>query len=120
MPCARASTSSVPARPTFHLVLDEHTEFRGNLSLNTRRARGFDVIQKRVREAPLELRSVAALRSYIHSTSRADSAVTSPGAAEDASEELELRHFRCQSDAERDAWLRALRQARFPRFPFSR
>ena len=39
---------------------------------------------------------------------------------EETAEDLEEKHFRCQSDEERESWLRVLRQARFPRFPFSR
>lgn len=101
-------------------VLDEHTEFRGSLSLHPRSARGFDILTKRVVETPLALRSVDSLRSYIHSTSQSDSAVTPFRAAEEPAEDIDEKHFRCQSDEERESWLRVLRQARFPRFSFSR
>lgn len=101
-------------------VLDEHTEFRGSLSLHPRSARGFDILTKRVAETPLALRSVDSLRSYIHSTSQSDSAVTPFRAAEEPAEDIDEKHFRCQSDEERESWLRVLRQARFPRFSFSR
>lgn len=114
---ARYSLSFSLSNPS---VLDEHTEFRGSLSLRPRSARGFDVLTKRVAEAPLALRSVDSLRSYIHSTSQADSAGTPFRAAEEPAEDIDEKHFRCQSDEERESWLRVLRQARFPRFSLSR
>ena len=107
-----------PLRRVYDAVLDEHTEFRGNLSMKPRRFRSFDVIKKQVPEMPFELSSVDSLRNYIRSTSQSNPSVAPFRALDDSAEDIVEKHFRCQSDEERESWLRALRQARFPRFHF--
>lgn len=77
----------------------------------------FDVIHKVTETQPLTLESVEQLRQYIQSCySSSDSCsshltTTLPISVSD--ESAIEKHFMCQSDEERDSWLRILRHARY-------
>lgn len=93
------------------MILNENTEPRCSLSSSPSESHEFDVIYNKVQEAPLDLTSVDALRSYIQSTS-SSAPLCNPPQPPPANEKTIEKHFRCSSDEERDSWLRVLRQAR--------
>lgn len=99
-------------------MLDENTEPRCSLSRKKNVKHVFDVIHKvSSSRSSLNLNSVEQLHQYIQSSCNS-SAESQPANAdsppinvvEDSTVE---KHFMCQSDEERDSWLRALRHARY-------
>lgn len=77
----------------------------------------FDVIHKVTETQPLTLESVEQLRQYIQSCySSSDSSsshLTNSPPISVSDESAIEKHFMCQSDEERDSWLRILRHARY-------
>ena len=111
------------------IVLDENTEPRCSLNRMKNVNHVFDVIYKRSSRAPLDLNSIERLEAYVktvasaststvqsvqstQSTQSTQSIQPEPPVAETVIE----KHFMCQSDEERDSWLRAIRQARLGRY----
>lgn len=80
----------------------------------------FDVIHKVTETQPLTLESVEQLRQYIQSCySSSDSSsshITTTPPISVSDESTVEKHFMCQSDEERDSWLRILRHARYDCF----
>ena len=117
------------------VVLDENTEPRCSLNRKKNVNHVFDVIYKRTSRAPLDLNSIERLEAYVKAVASSTASSTSQAIAQSATSqaiaqtapaaaEVEAagpetvieKHFMCQSDEERDSWLRAIRQARLGRY----
>lgn len=103
------------------LVLDENTEPRCSLSRKKNVNHVFDVINKITNvETSMSINSVEELESYLRrscsltNTQAALSTVLeeNPPAVVTSDGDTVEKHFMCESDEERDSWLRALRCAR--------
>ena len=126
------------------IVLDENTEPRYSLSRKKNLRHVFDVIHKSSTSSSTQLGSLDQLANYIHTSCHSvysDSSSHTPKSAE-SSEESEKKeesaetpcqsspplltgkevtiekHFMCNSDEERDSWIRAIRLARYEFFEF--
>lgn len=100
------------------LVLDENTEPRCSLNRKKNVHHVFDVIYKTTSKTQLDLSSIEQLESYVKSASSSTAPLPSTHPVDDYqtdSEKTVEKHFMCQSDEERDSWLRAIRQARLGR-----
>lgn len=116
----RKSQHFMSRSPLFRspLVLDENTEPRCSLNRKKNVHHVFDVIYKTTSKTQLDLSSIEQLESYVKSASSSTAPLPSTHPVDDYqtdSEKTVEKHFMCQSDEERDSWLRAIRQARLGR-----
>ena len=111
---------SIRSHTPLFLALDENTEARCSLSRKRNVNHVFDVVNKvTADESNNSIQTVEELESYLHHSCNPNA---QPSAEPSSESSVELsrsnssqtieKHFMCETDEERDSWLRAIRRAR--------